>query len=99
MRRRRQATERQEKGEDRRPILKKLCAALLRSFKGAARQKTGVCVALEFAKKMSGGPMLWFHKGRIVNITDMSYKFMFKGSLACGQHVVSELDLDLPKNE
>ena len=39
MKRRRRARERQEKGEDRRPILKKLCAALLRSFRGQHREK------------------------------------------------------------
>ena len=33
MRRRSRARERQEKRDDRRPILKKLCAALLRSFR------------------------------------------------------------------
>ena len=39
MRRRRRARERQEKRENRRPILKKLCAALLRSFRGQHSKK------------------------------------------------------------
>ena len=39
MRRRRRARERQEKRKDRRPILKKLCAALLRSFRGQHSEK------------------------------------------------------------
>ena len=39
MRRRRQARERKEKGEDRQPILKRLCAALLRSFSGSTAKK------------------------------------------------------------
>ena len=42
MRKRRRARERQEKGEDRRPILKKLCVALLRSFRGS-RRKNDLC--------------------------------------------------------
>ena len=44
MRRRRRARERQEKGVDRRPILKRLCAALLWSFKGQHGAKKMVCV-------------------------------------------------------
>ena len=39
MRRQRWARERQEKREDRRLILKKLCAALLRSFRRQHREK------------------------------------------------------------
>ena len=39
MRRQRREKERQEKGDDRRPILKKLCAALLRSFMGQLGEK------------------------------------------------------------
>ena len=41
MRRRRRAREEQEKRErkNRRPILKKLCAALLRSFRGQLSEK------------------------------------------------------------
>ena len=39
MRRRRRARERQKKGKDRLPILKKLCAALLRSFRGQHDEK------------------------------------------------------------
>ena len=39
MRRRRRAKEGQEKRENKRPILKKLCAALLRSFKGQHGEK------------------------------------------------------------
>ena len=39
MRRRGRASEGQEKREDRRPILKKLCAALLRSFRGQHGEK------------------------------------------------------------
>ena len=39
MRRRRRARERQGKEEDRRPILKKLRAALLRSFRGQHGEK------------------------------------------------------------
>ena len=43
MRRRRRERERQEKGEDRQPILKKLCAAPLRTFRGQHGEKM-VCV-------------------------------------------------------
>ena len=43
MRRRRRARERQEKEEDRRPISKKLCAALLRSFSLGSTAKNGLC--------------------------------------------------------
>ena len=43
MRRRRRARERQEKKEVRRPILKKLCATLLRSFRGQHGEKNGLC--------------------------------------------------------
>ena len=43
MRKRKQAREMQEKREDQRPILKKLRAALLGSFKGAARRKNELC--------------------------------------------------------
>ena len=39
MRKRRRAREEQEKREDSRPILKKLCAALLRSFRGQHGEK------------------------------------------------------------
>ena len=39
MGRRRRARERQEQGEDRRPILEKLCAALVRSFRGKHGEK------------------------------------------------------------
>ena len=39
MRRRDRAREREEKGEDRRPILKKLWTALLRSFRGQHSEK------------------------------------------------------------
>ena len=39
MRRRRRAGEGQEKRENKRPILKKLCAALLRSFRGQHSEK------------------------------------------------------------
>ena len=39
MRRRRRTRERQGRIEDRRPILKKLCAALLRSFRGQHGEK------------------------------------------------------------
>ena len=39
MRRRRRSRERQEKRKDRRPILKKLRAALLRSFRGMYCEK------------------------------------------------------------
>ena len=39
MRRRRRAREGHEKRENRRPILKKLCAALLRSFRGQHSEK------------------------------------------------------------
>ena len=39
MRRRRRARESQEKRKNRRPILKKLCAALLRSFRGQHSEK------------------------------------------------------------
>ena len=39
MRTRRRAREMQKKKEDRRPILKKLCAALLRSFRGSTAKK------------------------------------------------------------
>ena len=39
MGRRRRARERQEEGEDRRPILEKLCAALLRLFRGKHGEK------------------------------------------------------------
>ena len=44
MRRQRRAREEQEKREreNRRPILKKLCAALLRSFRGQHSEKTKV---------------------------------------------------------
>ena len=43
MRRRRRARDRQKKREDRRPILKRLRAALLRSFRGQHGEKI-VCV-------------------------------------------------------
>ena len=39
MRRQRRAREKQEKGEDRQPILKKRCAALLRSFRDSKAKK------------------------------------------------------------
>ena len=39
MRKRRQARERQENREDRRPILQNLCAALVRSFRGQHGEK------------------------------------------------------------
>ena len=39
----RRGRKRQGKGKDRRPILKKLPAALLRSFRRATRQKNGLC--------------------------------------------------------
>ena len=39
MRRRRRAREEQEKGEDRQGILRKLCAAFLRSFRGQHSEK------------------------------------------------------------
>ena len=40
---RRQVRERQEKGEDKRPILKRLRAALLWSFGGQHGEKNGLC--------------------------------------------------------
>ena len=43
MRRQRRPRERQDKEEDRRPILKKLCAALLRSFRSQQDEKNGLC--------------------------------------------------------
>ena len=43
MRRRRRDRERQEKREDRRPIIKKLCAARLGSFRGQHGEKNGLC--------------------------------------------------------
>ena len=39
---RRRARERQDKGEDKRPIIKRLCAALLRSFRGLHGEKNGL---------------------------------------------------------
>ena len=36
-------TSKRKAGEERRPILKRLRATLLRSFRGAARRKNGLC--------------------------------------------------------
>ena len=43
MRRRRPVKERQEKRKDRRPILKKLCAALSAVVQGCSTAKNGLC--------------------------------------------------------